>query len=118
MNQTEAIREAFKELGRDATRDEVEAWLTRHAVERTASFDSIVSKERKKLKGTVDSWADVPTIAEPPGMDFPIEALVELRKLVGDDVNEFRRQVNRVMRAVQLTGDLATLNKFLEVWAG
>lgn len=48
MNQTEAIRQAFEELGTEASTDQILAWLKSQSVKVTGSVESIISRERKK----------------------------------------------------------------------
>lgn len=53
MTQTEAIREALDELGEDASTEAVREWAKTKKVKPGASFDSIVSHEkRKRRKGS------------------------------------------------------------------
>lgn len=122
MRQAEAIRQALAELGLDASREDVKAWLEAKGVQLTASFASVVSQQRRLLKEQAEQ-PERPTRAAPyypdplpsPGT-VDVSALLELRKLVGEDLPTFKVWANRVERAVQLTGGFDKLRMFLDLW--
>lgn len=121
MTQTEAIRGALRELGTEAPREQVEKWVKAKGLSLTVSFGVILSQERKRLRGdtAVESWADVPDGPDPlPGCGprpyrSPVAILHELRKLVGEPA-EFKVQLDRVQRAVELAGSFTELREFLD----
>lgn len=142
MKQSEAIRQALAELGTDASREDVEGWVRAKGITPTGTFASMLSQERRKLRESDPDTGPKPAPRErnvhvtpteaptrttttraatngpapPPALS--LEALTELRKLVGDDTATFKAWVGKVERAASLVGGIDQLRVFLDLWGG
>lgn len=81
MNQTEAIRQAFEELGTDASVDRILAWLKSQSVKVTTSVESIISRERKKA---TEEHANT-NILHALGL---LRELLDMKEPIGDNMPE------------------------------
>lgn len=102
MNQTEAIRAALAELGNEAETDEIRNWVKRKGVSPSASFDSIVSKERRKAQ---EAKTDTDLV----------QGMKALRELLDTHQDELPGLVEQFERVHSLCGGWQRVRELLDV---